>query len=119
MLEIKLINIAVHARHGVLAEEQRLGQQFFIDLHCRLAEGHRVRDDDLATTVDYSALFNLVRRLAEGQPCRLLETLAERIAQAVLEGFPLVAEVEIEIRKPSAPLGGVLDHAAVRLSLRR
>jgi dihydroneopterin aldolase len=119
MLEIKLINIAVHARHGVLDEERRLGQPFYIDLHCHLAEGHRVRDDELSTTVDYSALFNLVRSIAEGQPCRLLETLAERIAKAVLEGFPLVAEVEIEVRKPAAPLGGVLDHAAVRLSLRR
>jgi len=119
MLEIKLINIAVHGRHGVLDEERRLGQPFFIDLHCRLPEGHRVRDDDLSTTVDYSALFSLVRRLAEEKPVRLLETLAERIATSILEGFPLVAEVDVEIRKPAAPLGGILDHAAVRLSLRR
>lgn len=119
MIEIKLINIAVHGRHGVLDEERRLGQRFFIDLLCRLPEGHRVRDDDLASTVDYAAVFALVQKLAGENPCRLLETLATRITQAVLDQFPLVAEVEIEIRKPAAPIGGILDHAAVRLRLRR
>lgn len=119
MIEIKLVNIAVHGRHGVLDEERRLGQRFFIDLTCRLPEGHQVRDDDLTTTVDYAAVFALVQKLASEQPCRLLETLATRIAQAVLVQFPLVAAVDIEIRKPAAPIGGILDHAAVRLSLQR
>lgn len=119
MFEIKLVNIAIHGRHGVLEEERRLGQRFFIDVTCRLPEGHVVRDDDLSTTVDYSKVFALVSDIAGQQPCRLLETLAQVLCRRILADFSLVSEVEIEIRKPAAPIGGILDHAAVRLSLRR
>ncbi|OIQ90081.1 putative dihydroneopterin aldolase [mine drainage metagenome] len=111
--EIKLVNIAVHARHGVRAEERFLGQRFFVDITCRLPEGHRPVDEDLSTTVDYAALFKVVQSVCSERTFRLIESLGAEICDRVLERFPLVVDVAIEIRKPAAPIEGVLDHAAV------
>ena len=118
-LEIRLTNIRVFGHHGVLEEERRLGQRFEIDVVCRLPAGHVVVDSDLSSTVNYAEVFERVRVIAEGEPFRLIESLAAVIARRLLADFPLVAEVEVEVRKPSAPIAGVLDHASVRLRLAR
>ncbi len=117
--EIKLVNIAVHARHGVRAEERFLGQRFFVDISCRLPEDHRANDEDLSTTVDYAALFKVVQGVCSERTFRLIESLGVEICDRVLERFPLVVDVAVEIRKPAAPIEGVLDHAAVAVRKQR
>lgn len=119
MMEIRLTNIRVFGYHGVLEEERRLGQRFEIDVAFRLPPGHRVHDDDLSSTVDYSAVYARVMTLAQGEPFRLIESLADAIAQRLLADFPLIHEIDVEVRKPAAPISGPLDHASVKLTLKR
>src|SRR6266853_1783154 len=75
--------------------------------------GFRELGDDLRNTVDYFAVCQAVKALAGARPRRLIETLAEEIAAAVLRDFA-VAAVEVELRKFILP-----DTAFVAVKLRR
>ena len=45
----------------------------------------------------------------EGAPCKLVEAVAERIADAIFEEHALVTGVQIRIQKPHVAVDGVLD----------
>jgi 7,8-dihydroneopterin aldolase/epimerase/oxygenase len=100
---IELRGLRVFARHGVLDSERQSGQEFVIDAVLWLDTRPAAGSDDLSKTVDYGALASRLVRLAEEPPVRLIETLAERLAADCLSE-PLVAEVEITIHKPQAPI---------------
>ncbi len=101
--DLELRGLRVFARHGVLDSERRNGQEFVIDAVLWLDTRPAAGSDDLSKTVDYGALANRLARLAEDPPVRLIETLAERLAADCLSE-PLVAEVEITVHKPQAPI---------------
>ena len=100
---VALRGLRVFARHGVLEAERQAGQEFLIDAVLWLDTRPAAAADDLSKTVDYGALANRLVRLAEEPPVRLIETLAERLAADCLSE-PLVAEVEITVHKPQAPI---------------
>ena len=105
-------------RHGVTAEERAEPQPLEVDVVLRLDLSRPAASDALADTVDYAAVFVLVRQIVEGRSFHLLEALAGAIADAVLATFP-VDEVEARVRKPKAPLPGAFDTVEVRLRRRR
>jgi dihydroneopterin aldolase len=100
---IELRGLRVFARHGVLDSERQSEQEFVIDAVVWLDTRPAAGSDDLSKTVDYGALADRLVRLAEEPPVRLIETLAERLAADCLSE-PLVAEVEITVHKPQAPI---------------
>ncbi len=53
------------------------------------------------------------------QRYHLLEALAEHIASEVLTDFNLVNAVNVEVRKPEAPVNGVFDHFGVHIRRER
>ncbi|MGE5553136.1 MAG: dihydroneopterin aldolase [Betaproteobacteria bacterium] len=99
---------------GVRAEEQERGQPFEVDLDLYLDLRRAAASDDLADTVDYSALFTLVRQVVEGRRFRLIEALAQEVAEVVL-GSAAVQAVTVRVRKPQAPLPGVFETVEVEL----
>jgi dihydroneopterin aldolase len=109
------------ARHGVLAREKVEPQPFEVDvvLHADLARA--AESDDLAETVDYAAVNDLVRAIVTGPSFDLIEALAGAIARAVLAATDstLVDAVEVRVRKPEAPLGGELDTVEAAVLRRR
>ena len=110
-----------HARHGVLAHEKVEPQPFEVDvvLHADLSEA--AERDDLAATIDYSAVFELVRAIVEGTSFDLIEALAGAIAKAVLTASDptRVHVVEVRVRKPEAPIDGEFDTVEATLVRRR
>jgi dihydroneopterin aldolase/2-amino-4-hydroxy-6-hydroxymethyldihydropteridine diphosphokinase len=108
-------NLCLHGRHGVLPEESRLGQKFFLDIDCTVDLSAAVRDDDYGKTVCYSRLCDLAIEVSSSTRFKLIETLADRIAEKVLETFPAVSEVAVRVRKPWAPIVAVLDHVGVEI----
>lgn len=117
--KIHLSNMVFYGYHGNLAEENKLGQRFVIDLALTLDIAEAARTDDLNTTVDYARVYGLCRDIVEKQRVKLLETLAGRIIDRVLETSPLVTRVDIVIRKPSVPVSGALDYVAIETSKER
>ena len=112
---ISLVGIQVTARHGVYEEEKVTPQLFVIDVVCDLRP--RPDTDDLATTVDYAELSKRVAHVARAGSVDLIETLAERIADACLLDAQ-VAEVQVTVHKPQAPLPMPVADVAVTISRR-
>jgi dihydroneopterin aldolase len=95
-------------------EEQRLGGKFSLDLELYLDLEPAGASDDLSQTVDYKAVYDLVRHAHDEQRFMLVEALAHHVAQAILQEFP-VEEVVVRARKQSVPLGGLIDHTEVEI----
>ena len=116
--QISLEGLRVFARHGVLEHERRDGQEFVIDAVLWLDTRPAADGDDLSLTVDYGAVADRLVRLASGPPVRLVETLAQRLADGCLSE-PLVEEVEITVHKPHAPLPHRFSDVTVAIRRRR
>lgn len=115
---ITLRGMRFAGRHGALPGEQLTPQPFEVDVVMALDLAPAAASDDLADTVDYAAVFDLVRSIVEGQSLRLVEAVAGAIADAVLAAHA-VDEVEVAVRKLQAPLPGKFETVEVRLRRRR
>jgi dihydroneopterin aldolase len=110
-----LAGMVFAGRHGVLEVERREPQPFEVDVELALDLRAAGTTDELARTIDYGEVFEACRAIVEGPAVRLVETLAERIAVALLAGFPPAAEVVVRVRKPRAPLPGTFAWAGVEV----
>jgi dihydroneopterin aldolase / 2-amino-4-hydroxy-6-hydroxymethyldihydropteridine diphosphokinase len=100
---IEVRGLRVRGRHGVLDAERRNGQEFLIDAVLAVDTRPAAASDDLSLTVDYGGLSERLAAIVAGEPVNLIETLAERLAQACL-AEPAVRQAEITVHKPNAPI---------------
>lgn len=114
--EIVLTGLTVFGRHGVYDHERADGQEFTIDLRLHLPLRQAAASDDVADTVHYGELAERVATIVAGDPVNLIETLAERIADAVLED-ERVLFVAVTVHKPHAPIP--LSFADVAVTVHR
>ncbi|MBB4736334.1 dihydroneopterin aldolase [Micrococcus cohnii] len=101
---ITLTGLTAYGYHGVLHREKREGQRFVTDVVMHVDAASPAESDDLALTVNYAEVADTVIELVTGESLDLIETLAERIAGAVLRTQPLVHVVEVTVHKPQAPI---------------
>ncbi|MFS2280658.1 dihydroneopterin aldolase [Microbacterium sp. OR21] len=101
--EITLTGLTVFGYHGVFDFERRQGQEFTIDLTLQLPLAAAAASDDVADTVHYGELADRVAAIVAGEPVNLIETLAQRIADAALD-VERVAAVTVTVHKPHAPI---------------
>jgi dihydroneopterin aldolase len=113
---IRLHNAVFYAYHGVLIDEQNLGGKFEVDvdLHCDLSRG--AKSDHLSDTVNYERVYDCIRTLVLEKKHFLLESLTGSIAKGILKNFPQVHSVTVRVRKPGAPVRGVIDYVEVELT---
>lgn len=113
MYTIRMMNCAFFAHHGVFAEEEKLGQRFYVDAVLTVDPGTALESDDIDGTVHYGIAFKLIEKIVTGQRRYLIETLALDIAKALSAEFKQIKRAEITVRKPHAPVAGVLDFVEV------
>ena len=106
-------NLEVFGHHGVHPEETVLGQKFLIDAELYLSTRKAGKTDNLTDSVSYGDAARLIKKEMTGQNDKLLERVAERVAESLLFAFPAVSEVMIQIKKPWAPVLMHLDYTAV------
>jgi 7,8-dihydroneopterin aldolase/epimerase/oxygenase len=116
---IYLHGMIFEGRHGVTDEEREAPQQIEVDLEIQLDLRAAGTSDELSLTVDYADLFEICRQVVEDQSFHLLEGIAEALAAQVLGGFPAVDAVSANVKKPGAPLAGMVEHAGVRIERAR
>lgn len=116
--EITLRGLTVFGRHGVFEHEREDGQDFTIDLRLGLSLSDAAASDDVADTVDYGELAQRVAAVVAGPPVNLIETLAARIAETVLEDHR-IERVAVTVHKPQAPIPLRFDDVCVRIERRR
>jgi len=115
MDKISLEGMVFFGYHGVAAAEKELGQRFIIDVSLSVDLAVAGATDNLASTVHYGHVYRLVKKITEGPAFNLIEALGEKIAREILAAFPPVWEVTVRVKKPEAPIGGVLAFAAAEI----
>jgi dihydroneopterin aldolase len=112
--QIRIRGIRGTGHHGVFAHERADGQEFSVDVCLDVRTVAAAGSDDLADTVDYGQVANAVHALVVGEPVDLIETLAERIADACL-GFTGVERVAVTVHKPQAPIEVPFDDVELHI----
>ena len=102
---IKIRDLEIYGHHGVMKEENVLGQKFLVSLALYTDTRAAGESDNLADSVNYAEVSYLVKEQMEKETYRLIEAAAEQLAKKILLKFPLVKKVEVEIKKPWAPIG--------------
>lgn len=110
---IELRGLRVRGHHGVFDHEKRDGQDFLVDLVLWTDFTAAAASDDLADTVDYGALAMFARDVVAGPPCDLIETVAVRIADGILDLAAEASAVEVTLHKPQAPIPAEFADVAV------
>jgi dihydroneopterin aldolase len=115
---LSLLGMRFEGRHGVLPQEKVDPQPFEVDLVLHADLSTAAETDRLDATMDYAALFDLVRSIVEGRSFDLIEALAGAIARAALAATDpkLVDRIEVRVRKPKAPIDGAFDTVEAALS---
>ncbi|MGC8866219.1 MAG: dihydroneopterin aldolase [Bacteroidales bacterium] len=103
------------AYHGCFEEEQRIGTRFQVDLEISVDTTLAERTDDLHNTVNYQAVYRVVKKEMETSS-KLLEHLGRRILDALHSKFPGITHAKVKISKLNPPLGGKIGSVSVTLS---
>lgn len=117
--KIFIRGLALHAHHGVLPYEGKVGQSFTIDLMLEIDLSTAARTDKVADTVSYDQVVAVASATFTGQKFKLIEAAAGKIAEAVLAKFSRVQSVEVTIHKPHAPIAATFSDVGVTLTRRR
>lgn len=113
---ITLRDLRLYAFHGVLPQERIVGGDYRVTLRVAYDVTRAMESDDVADTLDYSVLSDMVREQM-AVPSALLEHVAGRIGKAVFQHFPQVTSVDVEVVKCNPPLGVQCAGASVLLHL--
>ena len=117
--KIRLQGMTFHGHHGLMEAETKLGQIFKVDLVLVTDLKLAGQTDKMGHSIHYGEVYDLVKSIVEGTPFKLLESLAETLAQEVLQTFNQVEEVLVRVNKPQAPIPGVFDNVAVEITRAR
>jgi len=111
---IRLKNMVFYGYHGVHESEKTLGGKFEVDLELYKDLSEAGQSDNLKDTLDYEKIYKTVNNCTKNNKFYLIEKLAERIAKSVLRKYK-TDKVIVRVRKPNAPVKGVLDTVEVEL----
>jgi len=111
---IVIRGIEFHGAHGVSEEEQAVGHRYAVDIEVITDLSVAGRTDSLEDTINYAAIVQLATTIGTTMRFRLMEALAQRIADAVLEQFGPDA-VHVRVKKLLPPVKGVVEYAAVEI----
>jgi len=112
---IILRDLGFYGYHGLFAEEEKLGQRFFIDLEFGVDLKAPGETDAIGHTVSYADIYDVVKSTFEGQRTKLIEALGHNIVTALFSRFADINWIIIRIRKPEAPIAMVRGEAAIEL----
>jgi dihydroneopterin aldolase len=93
-----LSGLTAFGYHGNNPAERKLGQTFTADLEVVLDTQRAAASDSIDDALSYPRLEKAARQILEGTPANLLETVAERIADAILK-YPEVVQVRVRVSK--------------------
>ena len=107
--------LSLHAYHGVMAYEGKVGQTFTMDLAFEIDLAAAARSDKVMDTVSYDKVVDCASQAFCAQKFRLIEAAAGRVADAVLAAFPRVRVITVTIHKPHAPIAATFSDVGVTL----
>ncbi len=118
MDKIILRNMKFYAYHGALAEENKLGQNFYIDLDIYTSLDNAGKSDNLDKSINYAVVYEMVKKTTTENTFKLIEKLASEVAKNLLFSFD-IDKIWVRIRKPEAPINGNFDFVGVEMVRKR
>lgn len=115
---ITISNLEIFAHHGVFEEENTLGQKFLISAKLHLNTRKAGMSDDLNQSIDYGSVCHSIKKLMEQNTFKLIEAVCETIANFLLLEYEQIEEVEVEVKKPWAPILLPIDTVSVTITRR-
>jgi|TARA_B100001971_G_scaffold80019_1_gene73718 dihydroneopterin aldolase len=115
---IRLKNMQFYGYHGVSESEKHLGGKFEVDVEMKTDFQKAFASDNLEATIDYEAVYKTVDNCVKNDNYYLIESLADSIAREILVRFS-ISEITVRVRKPHAPINGVLDTVEVEISRKK
>ena len=112
---IFLTGLLIHAHHGVMEHESKVGQRFVLDLELWIDLDNAARSDKLVDTVSYASIVESATHAFTAQSYRLVEAAAGAVADALLTAFARVSTVQVTVRKPHAPIAAIFADVGVTL----
>jgi dihydroneopterin aldolase len=117
MMTLALEGMQFHAFHGYYEEEGILGGDYELDVYV-YSPALPETDDDLNRNINYETVY-LISKSEMKKPSKLIETVARRIMDRILDYFPEIFGLKIRLRKMHPPLGGPVHSAVVELTYYR
>ena len=105
--------LALHAYHGIMQHEAKVGRTFRLDLVLTIDLADASRSDRLAHTVSYDTVVKLASEAFCARRYRLVEAAAGAVAHEVLAHCPQVRAVAVTVHKPHAPIAATFDDVGV------
>lgn len=100
--------------HGVSDEERQTGGRYVVDVELVRDQAVAAASDNLADTISYADVYRVAREIVEGKSFRLVESLADAIAQELLARFA-VDQVMVRVKKSPPPIDGIVEYAGVEI----
>ena len=111
---IALTDVRIHAFHGVMDQERKVGNEFKVNLRVEIPYSPAIKNDNVDDTVSYADLYNIVREEMAIPRC-LLETVADSIAERIAGKWPQIKSGQITICKSTPPILKMTGEAEVTL----
>ena len=100
---------------GVLEDEKRNGQTFYLDVEIGLDLRQAGKSDILAHTINYAEVFALAEQLMDEARCDLIESYAEQLGEEIFAYFDSAQTVRVVVRKPEAPIEGKFKSVGISI----
>ena len=117
-MDIFIEGLEVYGHHGVTDEEKVLGQRLLYDVRLTMDDCPAASTDDVADTVDYTEVIDVIVDIVTTKSYSLLERLAQMSAEAIMRTFP-VDEVWVQVVKPHPPVACALTGVSAAIELQR
>jgi dihydroneopterin aldolase len=111
--QIVLTGVHGFGYHGLFEHERKDGQDFYVDLTLSVDLTAASQSDAIEDTVNYAEITDLVVEEITSNPVNLIEKLAARIAERVLNQHFKVKSATVTVHKPQAPVAAQLKDIAV------
>lgn len=114
--QIKITDLEVFANHGVFSEENKLGQKFLVSAVLYTDTRKAGKTDDLTASIHYGEVSAFITKYMKEHTYQLLERVAETLAEEMLKSISGLCKIDLEIKKPWAPVGLPLRTVSVKIS---
>ena len=116
MDQITIERLTVFGNHGVYPEENTLGQKFLVSLVLYTDTRKAGMNDELESSINYGDVSQYVRQFFEENTFKLIERVAEKLAEGLLLRYSLLEKVDVKIEKPWASIAIPVESVGVEIS---
>ncbi|MEP6646716.1 MAG: dihydroneopterin aldolase [Saprospiraceae bacterium] len=117
MAKIKLDGMSFYSHHGYYTHERTRGNNYMVDVTIEARIDEAALDDDLHQTINYEIIYRICSEIME-EPCKLIETVAFRIAHEIKKSFPDGKNIKVVLHKMKPELGGPVHSAQIVYKLK-